>query len=155
MAAAGAMETRQPVYALDFDGVICDSCGESSAAAWIAAVQQWPAHFEGATTEQRAVVMEQMRVVRPVVETGFENVLLVRLLLDALRKGTSEKIIEQIMESWGPSMCAQYTDCEEWGALGREYLIKYFGEVRDEWMNSDLDAWLVRDPHFQDLKERW
>lgn len=64
------MAARQ-LWALDFDGVICDSCGESSMSAWKAASQLWPDIF----TAEEAIskkddVIEKMRSVRPVVETG-------------------------------------------------------------------------------------
>jgi hypothetical protein len=59
------------LWALDFDGVICDSCGESALSAWKAAAKLWPSIF----TEETAIakkddIMEKMRIVRPVVETG-------------------------------------------------------------------------------------
>ena len=59
------------LWALDFDGVICDSCGESSLSAWKAATLQWPSIFKSAEAmSQKDEVMEKMRSVRPVVETG-------------------------------------------------------------------------------------
>ena len=59
------------LWALDFDGVICDSCGESSLSAWKAATLQWPSIFKSPEAmSQKDEVMERMRSVRPVVETG-------------------------------------------------------------------------------------
>lgn len=96
------------VYALDFDGVVCDSCGESSLSAWKvgrlsfwwqrraacsvwrvfglgmgsnfsrsccelmqAASKVWPDVFGAAEAEARkGELVEKMRAVRPVVETG-------------------------------------------------------------------------------------
>lgn len=64
--------SAQQLWALDFDGVICDSCGESALSAWKAAEKLWPSVF----TSEEAVakkgdIMEEMRSVRPVVETGM------------------------------------------------------------------------------------
>lgn len=59
------------VWAFDFDGVVCDSIGESSLSAWRAAEEKWPEVFN--TPESLAkqdAVVEQMRVARPVIETG-------------------------------------------------------------------------------------
>ena len=71
-AGAGA-EAGMPgsLWAFDFDGVVCDSVGESSLSAWRAAEAKWPELFdtEDARKQQQRVV-EGMRVVRPVVETG-------------------------------------------------------------------------------------
>jgi hypothetical protein len=39
-------------------------------------------------------VLEEMHVVRPVVETGYENLLQVRLLLEGTRP-------EDMLQSWG------------------------------------------------------
>ena len=87
------------LWALDFDGVVCDSCGESSISAWKvshgrgtpsggvptccrcltkgapslmqAASALWPDVFNTeAAKSKKAQVLEQMRAVRPVVETG-------------------------------------------------------------------------------------
>ncbi|CAI5955751.1 unnamed protein product [Closterium sp. NIES-64] len=70
------------VYALDFDGVLCDSCGESSLSAVKAAKLRWPSLFADVSADVEGTILKQMREVRPVVETGYENILLVRLLLE-------------------------------------------------------------------------
>jgi hypothetical protein len=97
------------LIALDFDGVVCDSVGESALSAWRvrwhncrcgvhpqprlrradapphaqAAEKLWPDVFgTPAAAAQKARVMEEMRTVRPVVETGYENLVQVRLLLE-------------------------------------------------------------------------
>ncbi len=59
------------VWAFDFDGVVCDSVGESSLSAWKAALKKWPEIFGTPEAEsKRDSVLEGMRIVRPVVETG-------------------------------------------------------------------------------------
>lgn len=69
-AAVAAMATKQ-LWALDFDGVVCDSCGESALSAWRAAEGLWPDMFaEDVVKAQKDDIMEKMRAVRPVVETG-------------------------------------------------------------------------------------
>ena len=70
-------------YALDFDGVICDSEPETSASAWMACAKFWPDVFDSdAARERKEELMIKMARVRPVVETGYENMLLLRLLLE-------------------------------------------------------------------------
>lgn len=84
------------LWALDFDGVTCDSCGESSLSAWKvridkssltalfffvstlcchsslqAAAALWPERFSATDALARKdQLVEDMRAVRPVVETG-------------------------------------------------------------------------------------
>lgn len=67
------MATKQ-LWALDFDGVVCDSCGESALSAWRAAEGLWPDMFaQDAVKTQKDDIMEKMRAVRPVVETGAHS----------------------------------------------------------------------------------
>ncbi|KAA8520649.1 hypothetical protein F0562_014905 [Nyssa sinensis] len=106
------------LYALDFDGVLCDSCGESSLSAVKAAKVRWPALFDGVDSPMEDWIVDQMHIVRPVVETGYENLLLVRLLL--------EMKIPSIRKSFG----------------GGTALVDLFGKVRDEWMEKDMATWI-------------
>ena len=59
----------------DFDGVVCDSVDESSTAAWKHGKQLWPGLRWGDSPE---AFLEPMRLLRPVVETGWENTLIMR-----------------------------------------------------------------------------
>ena len=105
------------VFALDFDGVLCDSVGESALAGWRAAQRLWPHLFSTpAALAERERVVEQMRRVRPVVETGYENVVQVRLLLE----GTSP---QAILDGWERLLPDSMT---RWG-LEREALVELFG----------------------------
>uniref|UniRef100_A0A7S4V614 Uncharacterized protein n=1 Tax=Alexandrium monilatum TaxID=311494 RepID=A0A7S4V614_9DINO len=67
-------------FCFDFDGVVCDSVNESSTAAWKHASQRWPLLDLGKTPDP---FLGPMRTVRPVVETGWENTVLIRLLSEA------------------------------------------------------------------------
>ena len=59
------------VWALDFDGVVCDSVGESRLSAWKAAARLWPDIFNTDNAQtKKDQIMQDMRTVRPVVETG-------------------------------------------------------------------------------------
>ncbi|MCH85259.1 hypothetical protein A2U01_0006103, partial [Trifolium medium] len=88
--------------------------------------------------------------VRPVVETGYENLLLVRLLLEtrtpSIRKSSVGKMpmvaeglaVEGILENWSK---LKPIIIEEWGE-NRDALIDLFGKVRDEWLEQDFAAWI-------------
>ncbi|KAL2233876.1 UNVERIFIED_CONTAM: hypothetical protein Sindi_1119800 [Sesamum indicum] len=132
------------LYALDFDGVLCDSCGESSLSAVKAAKVRWPSLFSGVESSLEDWIVDQMHIVRPVVETGYENVLLVRLLLEtqipSIRKSSVAEglTVEGILENW---MKIKPVIMEEWNE-NRDELIDLFGKVRDEWMDNDLATWI-------------
>ncbi|KAH0462993.1 hypothetical protein IEQ34_007575 [Dendrobium chrysotoxum] len=172
------------LYALDFDGVLCDSCGESSISALKAAKIRWPALFEGVSSELDEWIIDQMRIVsflvflqinvlfcrlkfrsisvnpfcylvsmtspgralwlRPVVETGYENLLLVRLLLEIqepfVRKSSVAEglTVEAILEKWSE---LKPVIMKEWDEESSD-LITVFGSVRDEWMDKDLSGWI-------------
>ncbi|XVF73166.1 hypothetical protein PTKIN_Ptkin12aG0179500 [Pterospermum kingtungense] len=132
------------LYALDFDGVLCDSCGESSLSAVKAAKVRWPGLFDGVDSPLEDWIVDQMHIVRPVVETGYENVLLVRLLLEtrvpSIRKSSVAEglTVEGILENW---FKLKPVILEEWNE-NRDALIDLFGKVRDEWMDTDLATWI-------------
>jgi phosphoglycolate phosphatase-like HAD superfamily hydrolase len=124
---------KKRVIALDFDGVVCDSVGESSLSAFRAAQQQWPEVFNTPAAEAaRPRLVEQMRAVRPVVETGYENVVQIRLLLE----GTT---VDEMLASWHELLPAAMA---RW-RLEREPLVRLFGRVRDEWIAADAAGWLA------------
>ncbi|BBN00152.1 hypothetical protein MPTK1_1g26820 [Marchantia polymorpha subsp. ruderalis] len=133
------------LYALDFDGVLCDSCGESSESAVKAAKLRWPEIFVGVDADTEAWVLDSMRTVRPVVETGYENLLLVRLLLEirrpqdqnsAVSKGLT---VEGILESW-PTIKPVIQ--KHWNETDREALVELFGRVRDDWIAQSPIEWI-------------
>ncbi|KAG2725286.1 hypothetical protein I3760_01G058700 [Carya illinoinensis] len=132
------------LYALDFDGVLCDSCGESSLSAVKAAKVKWPTLFDGVDSTTEDLIVDQMYIVRPVVETGYENLLLVRLLLEmripSIRKSSvSEGLtVEGILENWSK---LKPVIMEEWDEK-RDALVDLFGKVRDEWLEKDLTTWI-------------
>ncbi|RWR91687.1 hypothetical protein CKAN_02085300 [Cinnamomum micranthum f. kanehirae] len=132
------------LYALDFDGVLCDSCGESSRSALKAAKIRWPNLFNGVDSSLEQWILDQMHFVRPVVETGYENLLLVRLLLEiqipSIRKSSvaAGLTVEGILENWSK---LKPVIMEEWNE-NRDALIDLFGKVRDEWIDNDLSGWI-------------
>ncbi|RZB93911.1 hypothetical protein D0Y65_025288 [Glycine soja] len=130
------------LYALDFDGVICDSCGETAISALKAAKLRWPPLFDGVDSTIKDWIVDQMITVRPVVETGYETLLLVRLLLEtrvpSIRKSSvSEGLtVEDILENW---FKLKPIIMEEWNE-NREELIDLFGKVRDDWLYSSKQS---------------
>ncbi|KAF6162223.1 hypothetical protein GIB67_008352 [Kingdonia uniflora] len=132
------------LYALDFDGVLCDSCGESSLSALKAAKIRWPSLFDGVDSNSEDWIIAQMHTVRPVVETGYENLLLVRLLLETQmpynRKSSviAGLTVKGILENWTK---IKPIIMEEWNE-DKDTLVELFGKVRDEWIEKDLSSWI-------------
>ncbi|KAM6601113.1 hypothetical protein CsatA_020722 [Cannabis sativa] len=132
------------LYALDFDGVLCDSCGETALSAVKAAKVRWPGLFDNVDSTLENWIVDQMVTVRPVVETGYETLLLVRLLLEtripSIRKSSvSEGLtVEGILDNW---LKLKPVIMEEWDE-NREILIDLFGKVRDEWLENDFHTWI-------------
>ncbi|CAL5090001.1 unnamed protein product [Urochloa decumbens] len=132
------------LFALDFDGVLCDSCGESSLSAVKAAKVRWPWVFEQVNSSMEEWIVEQMYTLRPVVETGYENLLLVRLLVEiqipSVRKSSVADglSIQEILENW---LKLKPTLMDEWQE-DRDSLVDLFGRVRDDWIENDLSGWI-------------
>jgi phosphoglycolate phosphatase-like HAD superfamily hydrolase len=127
------------VYALDFDGVLCDSVGESSQSAVRAVARIWPdLPIARSASSPPEWLLAAMRKVRPVVETGYENILLARTLLER-GEGEAEGFVDSALHGDWPSdrdaLMQQY-GCD------RDSLVEAFGSVRDDWIASDLDGWL-------------
>ncbi|MCO5554094.1 hypothetical protein L7F22_007620 [Adiantum nelumboides] len=136
---------RGHLYALDFDGVLCDSCGESSISALNDAKVRWPEVFADIDEPTKSWILETMHMVRPVVETGYENLLLVRLLLEskvpaARKTSVAEGLsVDKILEHW---TSIKPEVMKDWGEMNRDALIEVFGKVRDDWISHDLQGWI-------------
>ena len=116
------------IIALDFDGVICDGLQEYFATTKRTYEQLW----------QEAIVsnLEPLQVsfyqLRPVIETGWEMPVLLRALI--LGVETSE-----ILNSWH-LVRDKIVTTEK---LNTKLLAKTLDTVRDNWINDDLNEWLV------------
>lgn len=119
-----------PLLALDFDGVLCDSADETGATGWLAAGERWPTHCVG---EPTAAYLAAFRQLRPVVETGYESLLVARLYA----AGTPVETLLQDFKPLAAALCAV-------NGLTREPLIAQFGACRDRQLATQPAAWLAR-----------
>lgn len=124
-------------HALDFDGVICDSVNESTNTAIRAAKSLWPFLPECLEDDGTPVshIVDSMKSLRPVIETGYENVLLARLVLE---KGDNN-LMQSILSGWTD---IRDNVMKEW-EVDKEQLVEVFGRVRDEWIEHDVDSWIA------------
>lgn len=128
------------IYALDFDGVICDSAVETGIAGWKAGRQLWDDYT---TVLPAADLIEQFRQIRPAIETGYEAILIIRLLysgdtVDSILNHYSDQLKKVINKS----------------NLNINSLKKLFGKTRDQWINNDIDDWVAMNPLFAGVAKK-
>ncbi len=128
------------LYALDFDGVICDSALETGVSAWKAASKIWDDFLNDLPTAEQ---LAQFRQIRPVMGTGYEAVLIVRMLNNG---DTVADIIDAYQHK-----CSKIMQADN---LTVDQLKKVFAETRDNWITQDLDSWLEMNPLFPGLVEK-
>ena len=128
------------IHALDFDGVICDSALETGIAAWKSAKVLWDDFDSPLPSEE---ISAQFRQIRPIMGTGYEAILIIRLL----NNGES---VAEIMQDYGRKT-QQVMDESN---LTIDGLKQLFGETRDRWIEQDLDQWVEMNPLFPGIAEK-
>ncbi len=128
------------IYALDFDGVICDSAVETAITGWKAGSKLWN-DMESSLPPQ--ILIEQFRLIRPRLETGYEAILIMRLL----HIGES---VETLLVEYAAKIKQILNDLNQEIA----FLKKLFGETRDNWINQDLEEWIMMNPLFPQVAEK-
>ncbi|CAM9257385.1 unnamed protein product [Sphacelaria rigidula] len=143
------------VFALDFDGVICNSVGESSRSGFRALKSIWPEVAaslgdagEGAE-EAPQWLLDKMRDLRPVVETGYENILLTRFLIEERVKDKGGSA-SNLLDTWGAA--ARDELIKRYG-VSKEKLVEIFGEARDDWIKNDFGGWLGANSYYDGVNE--
>ncbi|MBI5445366.1 MAG: HAD family hydrolase [Deltaproteobacteria bacterium] len=118
------------VFAVDFDGVLCDSAGEVAVSAWRAGAAIWP-EWRALGPEPPPESVARFRRLRPLIETGHQAILLMRLVFQGAEGATDAELaaLEERLAGEG------------WG---RARLVELFGRTRDEWLLRDLPDWLGR-----------
>jgi len=127
------------VYALDFDGVICDSAVETAMTGWKAANTFW----QDMPTAVPPALIDQFRLIRPIIETGYEAILAMRLLYLG---ETSEAIYHDY--------AAKIQFLMQDSQISIDDLKKRFGETRDVWIADDLADWVAMNPLFADIASK-
>ncbi len=127
------------LYALDFDGVICDSAVETSITGWKVASQLW----HEMPTETPSDMIELFRQVRPVMETGYEAILIMRLLFKGM---TPQSLLNNFANAIENIITREQ--------LSTDQLKQHFGETRDYWINDNLDDWIAMNPLFDGVADK-
>lgn len=128
-----------PLYALDFDGVICDSAIETGLTGWKAACIVWPEM----PTDMPEGIMDKFRHVRPAMETGYEAILIMRFLFEG---GDADLLLNNFSNQITHLIRRDEIDIDK---------LKYrFGHTRDQWIDDDLGDWIAKNPLFDGIKSK-
>ena len=127
------------IYALDFDGVICDSAVETAITGWKAASAIW---LDMPTLAPQEMI-GQFRLVRPIIETGYEAILTMRLLYLG-------DTVEAIYNNYGEKIQALLKDSN----IRVDDLKILFGETRDIWIANNMADWVSMNPLFGGVAEK-
>ncbi len=128
------------IYALDFDGVICDSALETGISGWKVACHLWGDFRAPLPTQQ---VIDDFRKVRPMMGTGYEAIVINKLLHDG-------ETVESIVNNYEAKKAAVIQD----SGLEIDGLKRLFGETRDAWIHEDIDDWVEKNPLFPGIAEK-
>jgi phosphoglycolate phosphatase-like HAD superfamily hydrolase len=131
--------THMVLLALDFDGVLCDSARETGITGWKAAGTLWEDMAEPLPPQQ---ILDGFIRTRAVVETGYEAILMMRLLKDGEEP---DELLETFPQRLHESMARSGSD-----ATG---LKRLFGSVRDRWIQDDPSGWLSLSPLYPGAAE--
>jgi hypothetical protein len=133
------MESNKLIYALDFDGVICDSTVETAITGWNAARTLWPEMPEAVPP----AMIETFRTFRPLIETGYEAILIMRLI----SQGAS---FQSLANNYHDTLQALIDET----GVAIDDLKKLFGATRDYWIKHDLADWIAKNPLYSGVAER-
>lgn len=125
-----------PLLAFDFDGVLCDSAGETGTSGYVTLRRLLP----GLDLDERptAELVEAFRSVRPLLETGFEAVLLMHELLRGESPTTSARAM---VEGGRVDFDAMFEE-KPFNAFTKDQLKAEFAQTRRTWIEEDEDEWL-------------
>lgn len=115
------------ILALDFDGVICDGLIEYFQSTKRAYCHIWPSY----SLEKLNDFSQQFYYLRPVIEMGWEMIVLLRALV-------LETPEVDIIERWPQILEMRLTE----DGLETDFLTRTLDQVRDEWIHADLEEWL-------------
>lgn len=127
------------VLALDFDGVLCDSARETGITGWKAAGRLWEDMAEALPPEQ---LLNAYCRARPVIETGYEAILMMRLLKDG---EDPDELLESFQKRLPETIVRSGTDTERLKGL--------YGAIRDRWIQEDPQGWLSLSPLYPGTAE--
>jgi phosphoglycolate phosphatase-like HAD superfamily hydrolase len=146
---------RKDILALDFDGVICNSAEESATTAMTAARAIWPTFNSRSALVRDDHLLSMLQNVRPIIETGYELVVVANYLQGAMDASGDEENASwradtemHLLDSWNPkfrdALIEQY-------ASSKAALTTAFSAARDRRIQSDPKAWSRSNPLYEGI----
>lgn len=127
------------IHAFDFDGVICDSAVETAITGWKAAGRIWP----DMQTAMPEALIDSFRRIRPIIETGYEAILAMRML----QQGDTIGDIYNGYTDRTQTLLRQ-------AQVSTDYLKLLFGDTRDQWIAENRDEWIAMNPLFPGVAKK-
>jgi phosphoglycolate phosphatase-like HAD superfamily hydrolase len=127
------------IHAFDFDGVICDSAVETAITGWKAGGQIWP----DMQTAMPEALIDSFRRIRPIIETGYEAILAMRML----QQGDS---IGDIYNGYTGKTAALLQQAQ----VSIDDLKLLFGDTRDQWIAENRAEWIAMNPLFAGVADK-
>ncbi|MCK5726327.1 MAG: HAD family hydrolase [Thiotrichaceae bacterium] len=132
--------TKNIIYALDFDGVICHSAIETAITGWKAAQDLWPDKKNQDITQQD---IDNFCYLRPLIETGYEAILIMYYLQ---KGGLVDNMFASYQEIIDETIIAHNLNTDDLKIL--------FGQTRDQWINENKIDWLSNNSLFAGITEK-
>mmetsp|Transcript_24600 Transcript_24600/g.44179 ORF Transcript_24600/g.44179 Transcript_24600/m.44179 type:complete len:367 (-) Transcript_24600:115-1215(-) len=135
--------SKDGLFLFDFDGVVCDSCDECTVSAWRTCQILNAITEDGGSSGDTPPkwLFEKMREMRPAIEVGWQIPVLLSVFLEQRNNATPSSPAMAV-----PEIIQNYeTLVENWlqvHNLKEKNMVQTFGEVRDNWIASDLKSWL-------------
>lgn len=149
------MTSSGVIYALDFDGVLCDSVQESSVTGVLAGRAVWPGSAMGSAAGNDAPpewLLRSMTRARPIIETGYENVVLARALAERGSAEAADGLVDSLLAEPGDWTKARDSFMTTWG-VDKDTLVEAFGKVRDDWIARDQQSWIEANRFYPGIVE--
>ena len=127
------------ILALDFDGVVCDGLIEYFEVAWRTYCQIW-SPINDTPPDDLALRFYRLR---PVIETGWEMPVLIKALIEGFDD-------DQILQSW-TTITPQILAVDN---LEAKAVSTKLDNLRDEWIQTDLNGWLSLHRFYPGVIER-
>ncbi len=131
---------NKTVFALDFDGVICDSAIETGISAWKAATFLWD---DMNSPYPPQLFVDQFKTARALIETGYESIFVMRMFF----QGHS---LEFVLQHFHTRKSSLLLETEK----SAGHIKQLFGEVRDHWIQTSLTEWIDNNPLFPGVADK-
>ncbi|HID82794.1 MAG TPA: HAD family hydrolase [Chromatiales bacterium] len=131
---------NKTLFALDFDGVICDSAVETAITAWKAAQEIWTDMENQPIADTQ---IQAFRELRPRLEFGYEAILIMRLL-------QQETDTTELARHYHLHLDTLINDDD----LSIDALKDAFGQTRDRQIQKNETTWIGSNPLFTGIAEK-